>query len=132
MEKAAAVTETEMTDDQRIGARIRYRRNALNMSQQKLGEALGLTFQQVQKYEKGVNSLRVSMLLKISKVLDTPHTWFIEGLADGKTEFNDDSALFLTDTIGIRIARALSGASYQVKTLVADLCEALTVKGTPA
>ncbi len=57
--------------DVEVGARIRIRRRLLNVSQQELGRALGLTFQQVQKYERGFNRVSASMLVKIAKRLDT-------------------------------------------------------------
>ena len=58
--------------DVHVGGRVRLRRTMLGMSQDKLGEALGLTFQQIQKYEKGVNRIGASRLFEISKILDIP------------------------------------------------------------
>lgn len=65
--------------DQLVGSRIRLRRLALGMSQEKLGEHLGVTFQQVQKYEKGVNRVGASRLQRISEVLNAPISFFFEG-----------------------------------------------------
>ncbi|MBO0734055.1 MAG: helix-turn-helix transcriptional regulator [Methylocapsa sp.] len=65
--------------DRHVGSRVRMRRVILGMSQEKLGEALGLTFQQVQKYEKGINRIGASRLQQISRTLDVPPAYFFEG-----------------------------------------------------
>jgi transcriptional regulator with XRE-family HTH domain len=65
--------------DKHVGARVRMRRMMLNMSQEKLGDALGLTFQQVQKYEKGTNRVGASRLQAISNILQVPVSFFFEG-----------------------------------------------------
>src|SRR3954463_1559771 len=62
-------TETPNPIDVRVGARLRLRRNMLGLSQEKLGEAIGLTFQQVQKYERGANRIGASRLHELSRVL---------------------------------------------------------------
>jgi transcriptional regulator with XRE-family HTH domain len=69
--------------DVHVGARVRLRRTLLGMSQEKLGEALGLTFQQVQKYERGANRIGASRLFDLSRVLDVPVSFFFEDMADG-------------------------------------------------
>lgn len=65
--------------DRHVGSRVRMRRVMRGMSQEKLGEALGLTFQQVQKYEKGTNRIGASRLQQISQTLDVPPAFFFEG-----------------------------------------------------
>lgn len=65
--------------DKHVGARVRMRRMMLNMSQEKLGNALDLTFQQVQKYEKGTNRIGASRLQHISNILQVPVSFFFEG-----------------------------------------------------
>ena len=65
--------------DRHVGSRVRMRRVMLGMSQEKLGGALGLTFQQVQKYEKGTNRIGASRLQQISRTLDVPPAFFFEG-----------------------------------------------------
>lgn len=65
--------------DRHVGSRVRMRRVMLGMSQEKLGDALGLTFQQVQKYEKGINRIGASRLQQISRILDVPPAYFFEG-----------------------------------------------------
>ena len=68
--------------DQHVGARIRERRKALHMSQEKLAEHLGLTFQQVQKYERGFNRVSASKLYEIARALKSSIAYFFEHLAD--------------------------------------------------
>lgn len=65
--------------DKHVGSRVRMRRMMLSMSQEKLGDALGLTFQQVQKYEKGTNRIGASRLQQISIILQVPVSFFFEG-----------------------------------------------------
>ena len=65
--------------DKHVGSRVRMRRMMLNMSQEKLGDALGLTFQQVQKYEKGTNRIGASRLQQIAHILQVPVSFFFEG-----------------------------------------------------
>src|ERR1700685_4720215 len=64
--------------DVHVGSRVRLRRNMLGLSQEKLGEALGLTFQQVQKYERGANRIGASRLHELSRVLDVPVQFFYD------------------------------------------------------
>jgi transcriptional regulator with XRE-family HTH domain len=65
--------------DKHVGGRVRMRRMMLGMSQGKLGDALGITFQQVQKYEKGTNRISASRLQHISHILQVPVAFFFEG-----------------------------------------------------
>jgi transcriptional regulator with XRE-family HTH domain len=67
--------------DVHVGARVRLRRKILRMSQEKLGDALGVTFQQVQKYERGANRIGASRLWKLAEVLDVPISFFYDGLS---------------------------------------------------
>ena len=66
--------------DVHVGSRIRLRRTLMGMSQERLGEAIGLTFQQVQKYERGVNRVGASRLFDLSKVLDVPVSFFFDDI----------------------------------------------------
>lgn len=74
--------------DVHVGARVRERRVALGLSQEKLGERLGLTFQQIQKYEKGVNRIGASRLFEIARLLDAPVQYFFEN-APGEDHDDD-------------------------------------------
>ena len=64
--------------DIQVGSRVRLRRNMLGLSQERLGEAIGLTFQQVQKYERGANRIGASRLHQLSQVLDVPVSFFFD------------------------------------------------------
>lgn len=68
--------------DIHVGARVRLRRTLLGLSQEKLGDAVGLTFQQIQKYERGVNRIGSSRLFQFSRILDVPVSYFFEDLPD--------------------------------------------------
>lgn len=70
--------------DAHVGGRVRLRRMVVGMSQDKLGELLGLTFQQVQKYEKGVNRIGASRLFDLSRILEVPIQFFFDDF-DGQT-----------------------------------------------
>src|SRR3954470_4257115 len=69
--------------DVHVGSRVRFRRMLLGMSQEKLGEKLGLTFQQVQKYEKGINRIGASRLFDLAQVLGVPVQFFYEEAPSG-------------------------------------------------
>jgi len=68
--------------DVHVGGRVRLRRTLMGMSQERLGEALGLTFQQVQKYERGVNRIGASRLFDLARVLDVPIGFFFDDMPD--------------------------------------------------
>ena len=68
--------------DVHVGSRVRMRRTLLGMSQEKLGNALGLTFQQIQKYERGANRIGSSRLYKLSKILDVPVAYFFDDMPE--------------------------------------------------
>ncbi|MBB5517545.1 helix-turn-helix domain-containing protein [Amphiplicatus metriothermophilus] len=100
--------------DVHVGARVRLRRMMLGMSQDKLGEALGLTFQQVQKYEKGVNRIGASRVFELSRILEVPIQYFFDdfdgaggsayGFAEG--ESGDDSFMKVLQTPeGVQLCR---------------------------
>ena len=76
--------------DIHVGGRVRFRRMLLGMSQEKLGERLGLTFQQVQKYEKGVNRIGASRLFDLSQVLQVPIQFFYEEAPTTLDQANSD------------------------------------------
>ena len=68
--------------DIHVGGRVRLRRSTLGLSQDQLGAAIGLSFQQIQKYERGANRIGASRLYEMSKVLDTPISYFFEGFGN--------------------------------------------------
>lgn len=99
--------------DVHVGSRVRLRRMMLGMSQEKLGEQLGITFQQIQKYEKGTNRIGASRLQHISTVLTVPVSFFFEdapGTPDeqpGMSERGPDFVVdFLSSAEGIQLNKA--------------------------
>jgi len=92
--------------DQHVGSRVRMRRLMLAMSQEKLAGALGLTFQQVQKYEKGANRIGASRLQQISHILQVPVAFFFEGAPIGSALSMAQIDDFVSDSDGLRLIRA--------------------------
>jgi transcriptional regulator with XRE-family HTH domain len=82
MKAAVAGPKEPQPIDRHVGARIRHKRMMLGISQEALGDALGVTFQQVQKYEKGKNRISASKLVQIAQALQVPPAFFFEGLPD--------------------------------------------------
>jgi transcriptional regulator with XRE-family HTH domain len=76
--------------DVQVGNRVRIRRMLIGMSQERLGDLLGLTFQQVQKYEKGVNRIGAGRLFEVARILNVPVDFFYEGLAPATPEGAND------------------------------------------
>jgi transcriptional regulator with XRE-family HTH domain len=102
--------------DKEIGTRVRMRRISVGMSQEKLGEMLGLTFQQVQKYEKGMNRISVGRLVDIAKILGVEIHFFFNGIKSGKAEpgFSEEEAPpYITDVMstpeGLQLIRTFTG-----------------------
>jgi transcriptional regulator with XRE-family HTH domain len=88
-----AAKEVPNPTDKHVGSRVRMRCIMLAMSQEKLGAALGLTFQQVQKYERGANRIGASRLQQISQILQVPVAFFFEGLPNASALESSESAL---------------------------------------
>jgi len=95
------VKDTKKSDpnpvDIHVGQRLRMRRSLLGLSQEKLSDAIGLTFQQVQKYERGANRISASRLYQFSKILDVPIAYFFENYT--KTNKSSGVQLGLSDNI---------------------------------
>ena len=75
--------------DVHVGGRVKARRTLIGMSQEELGEHVGLTFQQIQKYEKGMNRIAASRLWQFSLILGQPISWFFEGIGERKRKRDD-------------------------------------------
>src|SRR5512134_202795 len=71
--------------DVHVGGRVRLRRTLLGLSQEKLGEAVGLTFQQIQKYERGANRIGASRLFEFSRILEVPVSFFFDDMPEGQS-----------------------------------------------
>lgn len=123
--------------DAHVGTRVRLRRMLLGMSQEKLGEHLGLTFQQVQKYEKGVNRIGASRLFDLSRVLGVPVQFFYDeapselieaSLTPGFSERPTESYVveFLSTREGLELNKAFVRiADPKVRRSVVELVRAL-------
>lgn len=110
--------------DVHVGSRVRLRRTLLGMSQEKLGDAIGLTFQQVQKYERGANRIGSSRLFDLSRVLDVPVSFFFDDMpaeisesAPGSdSELAESSAeSYAADPLAKRETLELVRAYYQIE-----------------
>jgi transcriptional regulator with XRE-family HTH domain len=118
--------------DKYVGSRVRMRRIMLGMSQEKLGEALGLTFQQVQKYEKGTNRVGASRIQQISEILQVPISFLFEGgpssiaSVDGYGEGGSPAYVsdFLASSEGLALTRAFTRiADPKLRRSIVDLVE---------
>jgi transcriptional regulator with XRE-family HTH domain len=125
--------------DKYVGSRVRMRRIMLGMSQEKLGEALGLTFQQVQKYEKGTNRVGASRIQQIAEILQVPVSFLFEGgptgtaNADGGTSpspsFVSD---FLATAEGLALTRAFTRISdAKLRRSIVELVEQIAAHQSP-
>lgn len=116
-----APMDTKMTPrspnpvDIHVGSRVRLRRQLLRLSQEKLGDALGVTFQQVQKYERGTNRVGASRLHRMSQILEVPVGFFFEGIDDDAAPedlLKDDNTPvvyeFINSTDGVSMATSMS------------------------
>lgn len=121
--------------DTHVGSRIRLRRNMLGMSQEKLGENLGITFQQIQKYEKGTNRVGASRLQAIASILGVPVAFFFEDAPGHETSgrgFAEDSSTafaveFCSTTEGLQLNRAFVRiGDPKVRRKIIDLVKALS------
>lgn len=123
--------------DRHIGKRIRTRRIAVDMSQEKLAEALNLTFQQVQKYEKGVNRVGASRLLHIAQILGVDLEYFFRGLPGGTGQVSSTDKAFekvIATSEGVRLLEAFATVeNLQIQRKIVDLVElVLELKRVPS
>jgi transcriptional regulator with XRE-family HTH domain len=112
-------TKAPNPTDRHVGSRVRMRRMMLSMSQEKLGDALSLTFQQVQKYEKGTNRIGASRLQQIAHILQVPVAFFFEGApslgepTNGMSEA--PSPAYVADFLATSDGLALTKAFMRIK-----------------
>ena len=116
--------------DRKVGGQVRTRRLMIGMSQEKLGEALGLTFQQVQKYEKGTNRISASRLHEIARVLDVTVDYLYGGSAAPSGFADGEGAPYEVDLIsadGLKLLKAFNAISdAKVRRRLLDLAQALS------
>jgi transcriptional regulator with XRE-family HTH domain len=125
--------------DIHVGSRVRLRRTMLGMSQEKLGESLGITFQQIQKYEKGTNRVGASRLQQIARVLSTPVSFFFEdapgqaeGVQSGFAEGDSTNYVvdFLSSSEGLQLNRAfIKIKDAKVRRKIIEMVRALADEG---
>ncbi|PHR91081.1 MAG: transcriptional regulator [Robiginitomaculum sp.] len=125
------------TIDTHVGSQIRTRRVALKMSQEKLGGKVGVSFQQVQKYERGQNRVGASRLFYMSKALEVPVSFFYNGLeTEGQTptqETTDTLQSFIQSPEGLRMARAFNKIKLAItRNSVIDMIENIAEVTDPA
>lgn len=126
--------------DRHVGSRIRLRRQLLNLSQERLGEELGVTFQQVQKYERGTNRVGAGRLWHLAKVLDVPVSFFYEGATENTAQagFADSDQTPLVDDFiqsadGVALAQAFSRITDpKVRRRVLELVRTLAAEEAEA
>ena len=120
--------------DRHVGSRVRMQRVLMKMSQEKLGDALGLTFQQVQKYEKGTNRIGASRLQQISKTLNVPPSFFFEGAPSSSGEpepaFQEEGSQYVVDFLataeGLHLNRSFARIrDPKVRKRIVELVAAL-------
>ena len=111
--------------DLHIGQRVRHRRWLLGMTQQQLAQAVGIRFQQIQKYESGANRISASRLWDLARALDMPVSFFFEGLAGDKSaEAADDGVLQNKETMDL--IRAYYGLDEGPRRRLLELAKALS------
>ncbi len=121
--------------DKHVGSRVRMRRMLLGLSQERLGEQLGVTFQQVQKYEKGMNRIGASRLQQIAEILDVPPSFFFEDARPIETEapkgFSENTSSvyvvdFLSTVEGLQLNKAFASIKDQkLRRRLVDLVVAI-------
>ena len=122
--------------DVHVGTRIRLRRKTLKLSQEQLGEQLGITFQQVQKYERGTNRVGAGRLWEISKVLSVPVHYFYDGLPDGVDgEHAEPPEIyeFINSSDGVALAMAVTQIKNKsVRRQILELARSLAMQESNA
>ena len=122
--------------DKEIGSRVRMRRVSIGMSQEKLGDKLGLTFQQVQKYEKGTNRISVGRLVDIAKILGVDIHFFFNGIKSIKADAGfaeEDTPPYISDVMstpeGLQLIRTFTGIkNAKVRRSIVQLVAALAAQ----
>lgn len=125
--KKAVSIRHPTAEDKHMGLRLRQRRLACNMSQEALGEQLGLTFQQVQKYEKGVNRISATRLTDIARILDVSVNYFYQGADTAGTSEPTAMDTFMASHDGLTIARAfVQIKNPRVRLIIARFVRAMS------
>lgn len=135
--KNASAVKKPNPIDIHVGSRVRLRRMLVGMSQEKLGDKMGLTFQQIQKYEKGANRIGASRLYRLSRILDVPVQFFFEDASrldpepgqPGFAEGNSENSLieFVNSREGLELNRCFVRiADPKIRRRIIDLVRVLS------
>lgn len=121
--------------DVHVGSKVRLKRTMLGMSQEKLGDSLGITFQQVQKYEKGTNRISASRLFQLASILKAPIEFFYDGVSDNRADaiagFAEDGSAdyamdLMNDPESVQLHRAFSSVKDpKVRKRIIDLVKSI-------
>ncbi|KFG68120.1 helix-turn-helix transcriptional regulator [Microvirga sp. BSC39] len=122
--------------DKEVGSRVRMRRMSIGMSQEKLGDMLGLTFQQVQKYEKGMNRISVARLIEIAKILGVDIHFFLDGVTSAKSTAGfaeENPPTYVADMMstpeGLQLVRNFTGIKNpKVRKSIVQLVASLAIQ----
>ena len=124
--------------DKHVGSRVRMRRLMIGMSQEKLGDALGLTFQQIQKYEKGTNRIGASRIQQIADILEVPVSFLFEGVPGGSVRegFSETSPAYVADFLataeGLALIRAFTRIpEVKLRRSIVDMVEHIAAREGP-
>src|SRR3982751_3541295 len=134
-----AAKKTPNPIDRHVGSRVRMRRMMLSMSQEKLGDSLDLTFQQIQKYEKGTNRIGASRLQQIAHILQVPVSFFFDGPPNAPGQTHDGlsdapSPAYVSDFLatsdGLALTKAFMGIKdAKLRRRIVDLVEQIAGDG---
>jgi transcriptional regulator with XRE-family HTH domain len=132
------VNKEHNATDKHVGSRVRMRRLMLDLTQMQLAQGLGLTFQQVQKYEKGTNRISAGRLHRLSHILSVPVPFFFEGaprelhlpeLAEGGPTIASDVGAFLATSVGVALIKAYTRIEHpKVRRAIVALVEQIVAE----
>jgi transcriptional regulator with XRE-family HTH domain len=129
-QRGAVAKKTPNAIDVRVGQRVRMRRLSLHLSQEKLADAIGLTFQQVQKYEKGTNRIGASRMVQIADALRTSVTALMVGAGEGEAHDPslDPILAFAATPDGLSLLTAFNSLDRVARSAIVEIAQALARK----
>ena len=127
--RSASLTEGPDPIDIHVGARVKLRRTLLGLSQSDLGQLIGLTFQQIQKYERASNRISASMLHHIAEALDVPVSFFFDDMADGLRRSSPTGDDRMTRRESLELMRHYHSIPKELRHSVYDLIKAMARNG---
>jgi transcriptional regulator with XRE-family HTH domain len=112
--------------DKALGIKVRQARNLAGMSQAELGDRLGVTFQQIQKYEKGVNRVGGTRLVELAKALEKPVSFFLEEATYKPNSKGEKIAQFVASREGTQICELLADMHHEIRAEILGICRSLS------